>query len=209
MAENMETECFEFLRPLLRALDEKLDVRLVRTIAGAVVAMVRHRNRALALLLSELGAMIAGPKHGPAGTKRLDRLIRSERWKAEEIEDYVLDEARLLMLNEAALGGVGRALCILDGSVLEKPETTSWRDYLRCTVPRPRGWLARDPRWARDTTEASLAPPIVVPGFEWISALIQAYPQLQGRIPHKVRVVSCQTPIAPWAGTGPFYRHCE
>lgn len=35
----------------------KLDVRLVRTPADAVTAIVRHRNRPLALLLGELGSV--------------------------------------------------------------------------------------------------------------------------------------------------------
>jgi hypothetical protein len=40
----------------LTALDRQVDCRLVRTAALTVTALVRHRNRPQALLLSELGA---------------------------------------------------------------------------------------------------------------------------------------------------------
>lgn len=100
-----------------------MDVRLVRSLADVVVGMVRHRDRPLALLLSELGEVIAGPKHGPAGTKRLANLVHSDKWQAQDIQDFLLEEGQILMLDEAARVGEGRVLCILDGSVLKKPES--------------------------------------------------------------------------------------
>ena len=74
LAERVAGDCFDFLRPLMKELDEKLDVRLVRTLANAVLAIVRHRNRALALLLSDVGAVLAGPKRAPPGPRRPARL---------------------------------------------------------------------------------------------------------------------------------------
>jgi hypothetical protein len=47
-----------FLQPLLVVLDQHLDARLVRTLVHTVVALVQWRNRALGLLLSELGAYL-------------------------------------------------------------------------------------------------------------------------------------------------------
>ena len=101
LAWRMEEDCFDFLKPFMKESDERLDVRLVRTLADTVTAIVRNRNRPQALLLSELGGLVAGPKHSPAGSKRIDRLIKSEGWKAKDIDDHLLDEATLVMLNEA------------------------------------------------------------------------------------------------------------
>src|SRR5574340_47845 len=94
LAREAAGECVGFLRPLLAKLDGHLDLRLVRTVANVVMAIVANRNRPMALLLSELGEYLAGgPEHGPAGTKKIDRLIHSGRWRAEEVEGYLLEEA--------------------------------------------------------------------------------------------------------------------
>lgn len=125
LAEGVGEDCFRFLRPLMEELDRKLDVRVVRTLADAVVAIVRHRNRAVGLLLSELGAFIADPKHAPAGTKRIANLIHNDKWESKDIDGYLLREGEALVRQESGLVNEGRALCILDGSVLEKPESVA------------------------------------------------------------------------------------
>src|SRR5262249_23525754 len=81
------------------------------------------RHRALALLLSELGAYLAGPEHAPAGTKRLANLLHSPRWEADVIARYLLAQGGAQVGAEAARVPEGRALCILDTSVAEKPES--------------------------------------------------------------------------------------
>ena len=123
LAAAMAARCVAFVHPLLVQLDEHLDCRLVRTLAHSLVALVEHRNRTLALLLSELGAYLAGPEHAPAGTKRLANLLHSPRWQAADIAAYLLEQGRAQVVAEAAGVPEGRALCILDGSVLEKPES--------------------------------------------------------------------------------------
>src|SRR5262249_41986280 len=123
LAASVAARCVAFVHPLLVQLDEHLDCRLVRTLAQSVVALVAHRNRPAALLLSELGAYLAGPEHAPAGTKRLANLLHSPRWQAAEIAAYLLAQGRAQVAAAAAQGPEGRALCILDGSVLEKPES--------------------------------------------------------------------------------------
>jgi len=90
LANQLAQQCFQFLGPLLVQLDQQLDLRLVRTLANTITALIRHRNRSLALLLSELGAYLTSPKHAPAGTKRLGNLLHSNRWKAQAIDDYLL-----------------------------------------------------------------------------------------------------------------------
>jgi hypothetical protein len=66
-----------FLFPLSLALDEEIDRRLVCTFVATVEAMIRWRNRAHGLLLSELGGYLLAPEHALAGTKRLSNLLRS------------------------------------------------------------------------------------------------------------------------------------
>src|ERR671939_271669 len=89
LARALSRRCRAFLAPFLTELDRQLDRRLVRTAAATVAALVRHRNRPQALLLSELGAYLAGPQHAPAGTKRLANLVHSRRWSADAIDAYL------------------------------------------------------------------------------------------------------------------------
>ena len=66
MAERLRV----FLAPLLLALDARLDVRLVRTFAATVINLIRQRDRAVSLLLTELGEPLLDGAHAPAGVKR-------------------------------------------------------------------------------------------------------------------------------------------
>lgn len=175
LADRVEGACFEFLRPLMKELDEKLDVRLVRTLADAVTAVVRNRNRPMTLLMSELGGLIAGPKHAPAGTKRIDRLIKSEGWKAREIDEYLLDEGTLLMLEEARRVAEGRALCILDSGVAEKPESKELEGLSPVRSAKARRLSRPRPKMGKGYYRGKPGGPIVVPGFEWTSALITGW----------------------------------
>lgn len=116
----------EYLSPLLLVLDQLLDKRLVRTFVQCCVAILRFRNNKQGLLLSELGSYIDG-YHGysiraPAGTKRVGNLIRSLKWSALHIDRYLLDEAdkEVKKLKEQEK----RILCLWDGSILEKPESS-------------------------------------------------------------------------------------
>src|SRR3954468_4324919 len=124
LAAAMAARCVAFVHPLLVQLDEHLDRRLVRTLAHSLVALVEHRNRPLALLLSELGAVLAGPTHAPAGTKRLANLLHSPRWQAAVVANALLAHGRDAAAAAADAVPEARALCILDGSVVEKPEST-------------------------------------------------------------------------------------
>ena len=69
LARTISAKCLTFLKPFLKQLDRTLDLRLVRTLADSVTAIVRHRQPLTALLLSELGSYICDPQHAPAGTK--------------------------------------------------------------------------------------------------------------------------------------------
>lgn len=183
LAWRMEEDCFDFLKPFMKELDERLDVRLVRTLADTVTAIVRNRNRPQALLLSELGGLVAGPKHSPAGTKRIDRLIKSEGWKAKDIDDHLLDEATLVMLNEARLAREGKALCILDSGVMEKSESRELEGLSPVRSAKARRISRPRPKMGKGYYRGKPGGPIVVPGFEWTSALITSWATRDERRP--------------------------
>ncbi len=142
LASDLADRCYRFLYGLLEDLDAHLDVRLVRTLAATVTALVRHRNRPQGLLLSELGAYLAGPEHAPAGTKRLANLLHSPKWQAEEIDDYLLLMGHCRVAYEARRVPEGRALCILVSSTgvwSRSRRARTWPGWRRSGRARPGG----------------------------------------------------------------------
>src|SRR5436853_1225541 len=93
MASALRERLTTLLQPLLTQLDAQIDQRLVRTFLATLEAVLRFRNRAHGLLLSELGAELLGPAHAPAGTKRLSNLLRSPRWHASLIAAFLWQQA--------------------------------------------------------------------------------------------------------------------
>ncbi|HYO88448.1 MAG TPA: hypothetical protein VER79_07350, partial [Candidatus Limnocylindrales bacterium] len=83
----------ERVGPLLCQLDEVLDKRLVATFFVTLQALLIHRHSRHGLLLSELGAFILSPSQAPAGTKRLSNLLRSRRWEAAVVADFLWQQA--------------------------------------------------------------------------------------------------------------------
>ena len=179
LAAVLAARCVAFVHPLLVQLDAHLDCRLVRTLAQSVVALVAHRHRPAALLLSELGAYLAGPEHAPAGTKRLANLLHSPRWQAAEIGAYLREHGGAQVAAAAAQVPEGRALCILDGSVLEKAR--------ECAEPQgsPRSAQGPPRRGGCGGPAPSRGPATIrgrhgpadgdVPGWRWMAALVTAW----------------------------------
>src|SRR5205814_6576783 len=90
------------------------------------VAIIRFRNNKQGLLLSELGSYLDGyaglSATATAGTKKISNLLRSIKWSVLHIDRYLLEEADKQVKK---LKGQGkRILCIWDGSVIEKPESS-------------------------------------------------------------------------------------
>ncbi|MET3542860.1 hypothetical protein ABID22_003597, partial [Pontibacter aydingkolensis] len=112
----------EFLAPFLLLLDRLLDRRLVSTFSGLCQALVRHRNRPSGLLLSELGGVLLSGEKAPAGTKRISNLLRSPKWLARLIVDYLTDGARLYV-DKLLEVKHGLPLLLWDESVQEKTES--------------------------------------------------------------------------------------
>lgn len=183
LAEGVAEDCFGFLGPLMKELDRKLDVRVVRTLADAVLAIVRHRNRPVGLLLSELGAFIVDPKHSPAGTKRLANLIHNDRWESKDIDGYLLKEGSELVRQESGLVGERRAICILDSSILEKPESVTLEGLSPVRSAKARRIARPRPKMGKGYYRGKPGGPVVVPGFEWVSATVTGWAGRQERRP--------------------------
>ena len=183
--------------PLWTQLDTHTDARLVRTAAATVGALVRHRDRARGLLLSELGAYLTGPERAPAGTKRLSNLLHSDAWTAEEIETWLLEQAARVATAEAAQVPESRALCILDGSVLEKPESRT-ATGLR-PVRSSKGARLRRPRPHQGAGyyQGKPGPPTVVPGWTWLAATVTGW---------SARRAGRPVALARWY---PYVRHAQ
>ncbi len=169
-----------FLSPLLLILDRLLDKRLVRTLVQCCVAIIRFRNSKHGLLLSELGSYMDGYSGlsgcAPAGTKRLSNLLRSLKWRALHIEEYLLSEANKEV--EALKAHGKRILCLWDGSVLEKPESTT----LEGIAPVLSSKAKRTNRSRKGLLfNMPVARPIRVMGMQWTGTLItgiEGVPQL-------------------------------
>jgi hypothetical protein len=116
-----------FLFPLVSELDTLLDKRLVRTLVQCCVAIIRFRTTKQGLLLSELGSDRDGyyglSRSAAAGTKSISNLMRSLKCRAFHMDRYVLEEADKEVKRLQDLGK--RILCIWDGSVVEKPESST------------------------------------------------------------------------------------
>ena len=153
-----------FLVPLLALLDAQIDRRLVRTLLASVEAILAFRHRAHGLLLSELGAYLAGPAHAPAGTKRLSNLLRSAKWAPALIEDFLWQRADA---RRAALAAADEAvLAVWDESVLEKPESQATPGL--CPVRSSKaGRLARS-----RGRKAPPSRPVFVSGLHWLGLLL-------------------------------------
>lgn len=117
-ADLLRQALYRFLLPLL---DTQMDSRLVRTFHQAIETILVYRNRPHGLLLSELGGYLLSPDKAPAGTKRLSNLLRSSRFAASLIHDFLWQQARYYHKQLAQEGK--SAYLLWDESVLEKPES--------------------------------------------------------------------------------------
>jgi hypothetical protein len=155
----------KYLQPLLLALDDQIDKRLVRTFFDVFVSIIRFRNRPFGLVLSELGSYVLNPEHAPAGTKRVSNLLRSKKWSYSQIESFQLSKAKQRV---ESLSNQGKEVLFLwDDSVVEKAE--SWYSEGLCSVPSSKG------KRLTKVKTGFYSPPkarICVPGFDWSAVVI-------------------------------------
>lgn len=154
-----------YLESLQRDLDLKIDKRLVRTFYNLFNIILLFRNRAMGLLLSELGGYLCGFRHAPAGTKRISNLLRSKKWDSSIIDDFLFERTQNNI--EDLLKKKKRPLLLWDDSRIEKPE--SWFSQGLCSVHSSKG-----KRLTRIKSGFFFPPTqrICVPGFKWTGILL-------------------------------------
>ena len=165
VADELRERLLHFLQPMVEPLDAQIDRRLVRTFVRTIDAIIRFRNRPHGLLLSELGGYLLGPAHAPAGTKRLSNLVRSPKWSAQSIEDFLWARATT-HLSELEVAG-DEALLLWDESVLEKPESLANPDLGSARSSKAHRLTRIKPGFYTPPSR-----PIFVPGFRWIGVAL-------------------------------------
>lgn len=164
-AEVLSQLCYVFMRPVLSRLHQKLDRRLVQTLLDLVQVMVIHRHRQQGLLLSELGGHLLGPAQAPAGTKRIDRLLKSRRWQAAALIDFLWekgDEALQRLMHPQ-----DDIYVIWDESVIEKPESLKAERLGPVRSSKARRLLRIKPGFYTPPRG-----PAFVPGWNWLQVLV-------------------------------------
>lgn len=166
VAHQLYQQLVQFLTPLLQTLDRRLDVRLVRTFLATLVAIAQWRNRNHGLLLSELGAYLLTPAQAPAGTKRLSNLLRSPKWTAELLTNWLWQQADARVQALRASGE--QPLLVWDASVLEKPESIKSEGLCAVRSSKAR----RLKRIRKGFFNPPTGRPICVPGLHWLGLLV-------------------------------------
>ena len=163
---ELENRCWEYLKPLLEELHNKVDRRLVKTMLDLVLMILMHRHRNNGLLLSELGDHLLGGERGPAGVKRIASLVHSPRWRSSLIVKYFWGQAneKVKELRERK----EESFVIWDESVLEKSE--SLQSERLCAVRSSKA--ARLKRIKPGYFNPPGGRPIFVPGFNWLQLLV-------------------------------------
>jgi hypothetical protein len=151
--------------PVLESLGSQIDKRLVNTFFNLFAIILMFRNRAMGLLLTELGGYICGFEHAPAGTKRISNLLRSKKWSADLIDNYLFQRT-VDRIDQLRIQGK-RALMLWDDSRIEKHE--SWVAEGLCSVSSSKAQRLTRIR------PGFFTPPkgrICVPGFQWTGVFL-------------------------------------
>jgi len=166
LAQELAERLHAFVLPLLVILDAYLDKRLVRTFLELLSTIIEVRHREYGLLLSELGAVLLSPDRTPAGVKRISRLLHSPKWAASLISHFLFQQAeqRLVALEEQG----EPALCVWDGSEIEKPESQKVEGL--CPVRSSKG--KRLNRSRKGCFSPAAGKPILVPGIHWLAVVL-------------------------------------
>jgi hypothetical protein len=158
--------CYGYVKPLLKALNERLDRRLVKTFIDLMLVIVILRNRHQGLLLSELGGQLMGGGRATAGTKRIHNLIASSGWRAQDVETYLWEKA-----DEAVNERVNprdEVYVIWDESVIEKAESLKAERLCAVRSSKARRLSRIKPGYYNPPTGR----PVFVPGMNWLQILV-------------------------------------
>ena len=158
--------CYQFVKPLLKGMHERLDRRLVKTFIDLMLVIVILRNRHQGLLLSELGGQLLGGGRAPAGTKRIHNLMASGGWKAQDVEKYLWEKA-----DDAVNEGLNphdEVYVIWDESVIEKAESLKAEGLCAVRSSKARRLSRIKPGYYNPPTGR----PVFVPGMNWLQILV-------------------------------------
>lgn len=158
--------CYRFVGPLLRALHEHMDRRLVHTFLDLLPVIVMHRHRNQGLLLSELGGYLLGAEHAPAGTKRISNLLHSRGWSSKVVDDYLWQQADQAI--DQRLHPKEDVYVIWDESVIEKPESLKAERLCAVRSSKARRLKRIKPGYYNPPGGR----PIFVPGLNWLQIII-------------------------------------
>ncbi len=110
-----------YLSPLQKELSKHIDARYVRTFYDLFIAILMFRNRAMGLLLSELGGFINGFESAPAGTKRISHMLGCKKWTHESIDKFFFTRGKERINKLKSVSK--RPLLLWDDSRIEKSES--------------------------------------------------------------------------------------
>jgi len=165
VADLLASKLHQFVQPLLHQLDQQLDCRLVATFFTLLHTIIKFRDRVNGLLLSELGGHLLSQRQAPAGTKRISNLLRSTKWSADLIAQFVWQRSDQHLAHlETELT---TPLLIWDESVIEKPESLASEGL--CAVRSSKARRLTYPK------KGFYQPPkgrIFVPGIQWIGLIL-------------------------------------
>ncbi len=154
-----------YLSSLQAKLYKQIDTRLANTFFDLFIAILAFRNRAMGLLLSELGSYITGFSSAPAGTKRISNLLACWKWEAGLIDEFFFERGKARIKKMISVGK--RPLLLWDDSRLEKPE--SWFLQGLCSVLSSKG------QRLTKIKRGFYKPPssrICVPGYKWTGIVL-------------------------------------
>ena len=165
-APKLIKQATEYLNPLLKKFQSNVDKRFSYTLYDTFYGMLSHRDKTNGLLLSELGGYINGPKHAPAGTKRLSNLLACEGWGHDWIEKELLNNSYSRLSKKGEEGK--RWLMHWDDSVIEKPE--SWKTEGLCSIKSSKGLRLTKIKPGYYQKHQYIS----VPGYEWSACVLSS-----------------------------------
>jgi hypothetical protein len=162
----LSDKLYEFTKPMLGWLGQRLDRRLVQTFFDLMIVILMHRHRNNGLLLSELGGELLGMHRAPAGTKRIAKMLHSQRWEWQVIEDWMWEQGDQKV--EECMHPQDDTYVIWDESEIEKAE--SLKPERLCAVRSVKA--RRLKRIKKGYFNPPGGRPIFVPGFHWFQVVV-------------------------------------
>jgi len=168
-SKELTDRVYGFAKPILEQLSQRLDRRLVQTFFDLLMVIMIQRHRNQGLLLSELGGQLMGMDRAPAGTKRIAKLIHSQKWLAELLEDWMWAQGDQKV--EECMHPQDDIYVIWDESEIEKSESLKpeWLCAVRSVKAR------RLKRIKPGYFNPPGGKPVFVPGFHWFQVVVTGF----------------------------------